>query len=81
MTAKAPQQSFIKQTAVYELLDMSRNGLNKLRKRDVTYHAPIKDGSARQAAVFYVRLEDRCSGMPTCCGAHHECEWVLTSHS
>lgn len=50
-------QILIKQTAVYTLLAISRSGLAKLRKRDPSFPLPVKDGTSRQAAVYYVRAE------------------------
>ena len=34
-------------------LDLSREGLRKLAKRDPTFPQPIKLGESRQAAVFF----------------------------
>ena len=34
-------------------LDLSREGLRKLQKRDPTFPKPIKLGESRQAAVFF----------------------------
>lgn len=39
------------------LLSISRSGLEKLRKRDPSFPAPIKDGNTRQAACYYVLSE------------------------
>lgn len=50
-------QILIKQTALYSLLAISRSGLAKLKKRDPSFPKPVKDGSTRQAAVYYVRAE------------------------
>lgn len=49
--------TLIKQTTVLEMLSLSRSGLDKLKKRDATFPQPLKDGNARQAAVYYVRGE------------------------
>lgn len=49
--------ALIKQSAVFAMLSLSRSGLAKLRKRDPSFPKPIKQGSARQAAVYYVRAE------------------------
>ncbi|CEG51836.1 putative transcriptional regulator [Stutzerimonas xanthomarina] len=53
ITAKA----LIRQPALCEWLDLSRSGLDKLRKKDPTFPKPIKDGDTRQAAAFYVVAE------------------------
>lgn len=50
-------KSLIRQTALCNKLDLSRSGLDKLRKKDPTFPKPIKDGEARQAAAFYVVAE------------------------
>jgi prophage regulatory protein len=35
------------------MLDLSRNGLTKLRAKDPTFPRPIKFGQTKQAVVFY----------------------------
>ena len=50
-------KALIRQSALCVWLDLSRSGLNKLRKKDPTFPKPIKDGEARQAAAFYVFAE------------------------
>jgi len=47
----------IAQPRLAELLDLTRSGLEKLRKKDPNFPRPLKDGTSRQAAVFYVRTE------------------------
>lgn len=49
-----PNKALIRQPALAEWLDLSRSGLDKLRKKDPTFPKPIKDGDHRQAAAFYV---------------------------
>jgi prophage regulatory protein len=54
---ETPKKALIRQLSVCDLLDLSRSGLEKLRKKDPTFPRPIKDGNARQAAAFYVVAE------------------------
>lgn len=51
------KKALIRQTALCAQLDLSRSGLDKLRKKDPTFPKPIKDGETRQAAAFYVVAE------------------------
>ncbi|WP_313451679.1 helix-turn-helix transcriptional regulator [Stutzerimonas kunmingensis] len=51
------KKALIRQSALCVWLDLSRSGLDKLRKKDSTFPKPIKDGNARQAAAFYVFAE------------------------
>lgn len=53
----ATNKALIRQTALCTWLDLSRSGLDKLRKKDLTFPKPIKDGITRQAAAFYVVAE------------------------
>jgi prophage regulatory protein len=53
----ATTKALIRQTTLCELLDLSRSGLDKLRKKDPTFPKPIKDGESRQAAAYYVVAE------------------------
>lgn len=55
--ASSPNKALIRQTALCEWLDMSRSGLDKLRKKDPTFPKPLKSGDSRQAAAFYVVSE------------------------
>lgn len=50
-------KALIRQTALCEWLDLSRSGLDKLRKKDPTFPRPLKDGESRQAAAYYVVSE------------------------
>ena len=50
-------QYLIRQTSLCKRLDLSRSGLDKLRKKDKTFPHPIKDGISRQAATYYVVAE------------------------
>ena len=52
-----PIKALIRQPSLCEWLDLSRSGLDKLRKKDPTFPKPIKDGVTRQAAAFYVVVE------------------------
>ena len=52
-----PNKALIRQPALCDWLDLSRSGLDKLRKKDPTFPKPIKDGAARQAAAYYVVAE------------------------
>ncbi|KPU62158.1 helix-turn-helix transcriptional regulator [Pseudomonas sp. H11T01] len=47
----------IRQTNLCAQLDLSRSGLDKLRKKDESFPKPIKDGNTRQAATYYVVAE------------------------
>ncbi len=38
-------------------LRRSRSGLDKLRAKDPTFPKPLKDGTGRQARVYFVRAE------------------------
>ncbi|SDU20897.1 transcriptional regulator, AlpA family [Pseudomonas pohangensis] len=38
-------------------LRLSRSGLDKLRVKDLTFPKPWKDGTDRQARVYFVRAE------------------------
>lgn len=53
----APNKALIRQPALCAWLDLSRSGLDKLRKKDPAFPKPIKDGETRQAAAFYVVAE------------------------
>jgi len=53
----APRKALIRQLALCDWLDLSRSGLDKLRKKDPSFPKPIKDGDTRQAAAFYVVAE------------------------
>lgn len=53
----APNKALIRQTALCDWLDLSRSGLDKLKKKDPTFPKPIKDGDTRQAAAYYVVAE------------------------
>ncbi|MDX1368252.1 transcriptional regulator [Pseudomonas sp.] len=55
--SKLASKALIRQSALCVWLDLSRSGLDKLRKKDPTFPKPIKDGDARQAAAFYVFAE------------------------
>ncbi|VVP41607.1 hypothetical protein PS850_04933 [Pseudomonas fluorescens] len=47
----------IRQANLCAQLDLSRSGLDKLRKKDERFPKPIKDGNTRQAATYYVVAE------------------------
>ena len=53
----APSKALIRQPSLCEWLDLSRSGLDKLRKKDPAFPKPIKEGDTRQAAAFYVVAE------------------------
>ncbi|MGF6222113.1 helix-turn-helix transcriptional regulator [Pseudomonas sp. YL-218 TE3947] len=55
--ATTPAKALIRQPALCRWLDLSRSGLDKLRKKDPTFPKPIKDGDTRQAAAYYVLAE------------------------
>jgi len=50
-------QALIPQPEVCKALGQTRSGLDKLRKKDPTFPKPIKFGSSRQAAAYYVIAE------------------------
>lgn len=50
-------KALIRQPALCDWLDLSRSGLDRLRKKDPTFPKPIKDGNTRQAAAYYVVAE------------------------
>lgn len=51
------QKALISQLSLIDSLDLSRSGLDKLRKKDPSFPRPIKDGHHRQAKSFYVVAE------------------------
>lgn len=53
----APNKALIRQPSLCEWLDLSRSGLDKLKKKDPSFPKPIKDGDTRQAAAYYVVAE------------------------
>lgn len=57
MKTATPAKALIRQPALCDWLDLSRSGLDKLRKKDPTFPKPIKDGNTRQAAAYYVVAE------------------------
>ncbi|TBW32196.1 transcriptional regulator [Azotobacter chroococcum] len=57
MRKETPNKIMIRQSALCDWLDLSRSGLDKLRKKDPTFPKPIKDGESRQAAAYYVVAE------------------------
>lgn len=55
---QVPQtKGLIRQPKLCEWLDLTRSGLEKLRKKDPSFPKPIKDGDTRQAAAYYVVAE------------------------
>lgn len=50
-------QALIPQPEVCKAIGQTRSGLDKLRKKDPTFPKPIKFGSSRQAAAYYVIAE------------------------
>lgn len=56
-SAPSPNKGLIRQPALCQWLDVSRNSLIRLQAKDPTFPRPIKDGDSRQAAVFYVMAE------------------------
>jgi prophage regulatory protein len=57
MTKEIPNKAIIRQTSLCDWLDLSRSGLDKLRKKDPTFPRPLKDGTTRQAAAYFVVSE------------------------
>lgn len=57
MRKETQNKAMIRQTALCDWLDLSRSGLDKLRKKDPSFPRPLKDGDARQTAAFYVVAE------------------------
>lgn len=56
-THPAINQALIPQPEVCKAIGQTRSGLDKLRKKDPTFPKPIKFGSSRQAAAYYVIAE------------------------
>ena len=52
-----PNKDLIRQSRLQERLDLTRGGLEKLRKKDPNFPKPLKDGNNRQAAAYYVVAE------------------------
>lgn len=50
-------KALIRQTSLCDWLDLSRSGLDKLRKKDPTFPKPIKSSDSRQAAAYFVVAE------------------------
>ena len=50
-------KGLIRQPKLCDWLDVTRSGLEKLRKKDPTFPKPIKDSDSRQAAVYFVTAE------------------------
>lgn len=50
-------KGLIRQPALCAWLDVTRSGLDKLRKKDSSFPKPLKDGDTRQAAAYYVVAE------------------------
>ncbi len=50
-------QALIAQPEVCKAIGQTRSGLDKLRKKAPTFPKPIKFGSSRQAAAYYVIAE------------------------
>jgi len=57
LTMNTTAKALIRQSSLCDLLDLSRSGLDKLRKKDPTFPKPLKDGDSRQAAAYYVMAE------------------------
>lgn len=51
------QKTLISQSSLIDSFDLSRSGLDKLRKKDPSFPRPIRDGHHRQAKSFYVVAE------------------------
>lgn len=52
-----PSKGLIRQLALCHWLDVTRSGLEKLKKKDPNFPRPIRDGDSRQAATYYVVAE------------------------
>ncbi len=50
-------KGLIRQPALCVWLDLTRSGLDKLRKNDHTFPRPIKNSQTRQAAAYFVVAE------------------------
>ncbi|MES2721192.1 MAG: transcriptional regulator [Pseudomonadota bacterium] len=50
-------KGLIRQPSLCAWLDLTRSGLDKLRKNDHTFPQPIKNNKTRQAAAYYVVAE------------------------
>lgn len=51
------QKYLISQKQLAEMLSMSVDSMRKLQKSDANFPIPLKFGTTRQAAVFYVAAE------------------------
>lgn len=51
------QQCLITQTELCQMIGQSRSGLDKLKKKDLSFPKPIKFGTSRQANAYYVLTE------------------------
>lgn len=56
-TTPPPAKILIRQPELCRMLDLSRNGLELLRKKDPEFPKPIKGGATRQAPAYYVMEE------------------------
>ncbi len=52
-----PNKGMIRQTSLCDWLDVSRSGLDRLKKIDPEFPRPIKGSDTRQAAAYYVVAE------------------------
>lgn len=50
-------KGLIRQLALCHWLDVTRSGLDRLKRIDPKFPKPIKDGDSRQAAAYYVVAE------------------------
>lgn len=50
-------KGLVTQPNLAKWLDLTRSGLDKLRKKDPAFPKPIKDGDRTQSSVYYVVAE------------------------
>lgn len=60
MHSDLPDKILINQGTLRKMLDVSRSGLDKLRKSDPTFPQPIKNSEHRQSKAFFVWDEIEC---------------------
>lgn len=53
----AIDQPLISQPEVCKAIGQTRSGLEKLKKKDPTFPKPVKFGTSRQSAAYYVIAE------------------------
>lgn len=57
IAAPANDLELVTTNELAQLIRRTRSGLDKLRAKDPTFPKPLKDGTDRQARVYFVRAE------------------------